>query len=122
MSPVRPDLKTEEEVRQLLNTRESGKRRGALHHYTESGRRPSGQESQDRIEIQQSWSRSQHTGLCLPGFTPLQLCVAAYHSEAILKISKILLRAGVDANKQDRFGSTYLLVATVKQNFAMISL
>ena len=61
--------------------RESGKRRGALLHYTERGRRPSGQESQDRIEIQQSWSRSQHTGLCWPGFTPLHLCVTAYHIE-----------------------------------------
>ena len=50
------------------------------------------------------------------------LCGSLLQYEAILKISKMLLRAGVDANKQDRFGSTYLLVATVKQNFAMISL
>ena len=46
----------------------------------------------------------------------------AYHNEAILKISKMLLRAEADANKQDRFGSTYLLLATDTQIFAMISL
>ena len=42
----------------------------------------------------------------------------AYHNEAILKISKMLLRAGADPSKQNRFGSTSLLVATVKQNFS----
>ena len=58
------------------------------------------------------------------GGTPLLLCAAADNRiEIILKIAQVLLRAGADANKQDRLGSTPLLLATGgKQNFGLMTL
>ena len=54
------------------------------------------------------------------GATPLHICCAAkFHNDGILKIAKALLRAEADANKQDRFGATPLLLATYGQNFAL---
>ena len=57
------------------------------------------------------------------GATLLHICCAAkFHNDGILKIAKALLRAEADANKQDRFGITPLLLATYNQNFDLMSL
>ena len=56
------------------------------------------------------------------GKTPLHICTTKFPIDGMLKIAKALLRAGADANKQDRFGCTALLLATRVQNFDLMSL
>ena len=117
---VSPDLETEE-VRQLLSTIESVKRMGALHHDTESFHQEVAAVHPVKIDHLKIALKLISRGaevdiLDFAGFTPsIHLCVTAYHNEAILKISEMLLRAGADANKQDRLGSTLLLLATDKK-------
>ena len=54
------------------------------------------------------------------GATPLHICCAAkFHNDGIRKIAKALPRSEANANKQDRFGATPLLLATYGQNFAL---
>ena len=56
------------------------------------------------------------------GATPLHICCAAkFHNDGIRKIAKALPRSEANANKQDRFGATPLLLATYGQNFALVS-
>ena len=118
-------------MRQLLYTKESVrasvKRRGALHHKHErvSARKWSVHPVKNvflKMALKLISRRAEVNILDFDGFTPLHLCVTAYHNEAILKISKMLLSAVADANEQDSLGSTYLLLATNTQLFAMISL
>ena len=133
--------KTQEEVRQLLNTRESLKRRGALHHAVQGavelcGDDPNTESFRQKVAAVLPVKNDHHkivlklislgADVNMPDFagvTPLLLCAAADNrSENILKIAQVLLRAGANPNKQDCLGSIPLLEATVSQNLGLMTL
>ena len=133
--------KTEEEVRQLLNTRESLKRMGPLHHAV-AGAVALCVDNPDTKSYRQEVAavmpfKNGHLKIVLKlitlgaevnmpdfaGQTTLHLLARAeLPIDGILKIAKALLRAGAAANKQDRVGTTPLLLATYSQNFDLMSL
>ena len=135
--------KTEEQVRQLLNTRESLKRRGALHHAVVGALALCGDDPNTERYRQEVAAvmpvKNDHIKIVLKlislgaevnmpdftGETPLHLCLCAtaeFPIDSSIKIAKALLRAGADANQQDRFGHTPLLAATICQKFSLMSL
>ena len=135
--------KTEEQVRQLLNTRESLKRRGALHHAVVGALALCGDDPNTERYRQEVAAvlpvKNDHIKIVLKlislgaevnmpdfiGETPLHLCLRAtaeFPIDSSIKIAKALLRAGADANQQDRFGHTPLLAATICQKFSLMSL
>ena len=133
--------KTEEEVGLLLNTRESLKRMGPLHHAV-AGAVALCVDNPDTKSYRQEVAavmpfKNGHLKIVLKlitlgaevnmpdfaGQTTLHLLARAeLPIDGILKIAKALLRAGAAANKQDRFGDTPLLSATLSQNFDLMSL
>ena len=133
--------KTEEEVGLLLNTRETLKRRGALHHAVVGAvELCSDNMERYRQEVAAVMPvKNDHIKIVLKlislgaevnmpdfiGETPLHLCLRAtaeFPIDSSIKIAKALLRAGADANQQDRFGHTPLLAATICQKFSLMSL
>ena len=135
--------KTEEQVRQLLNTRESLKRRGPLHHAVVGALALCGDDPNTERYRQEVAAvmpvKNDHIKIVLKlislgaevnmpdfiGETPLHLCLRAtaeFPIDSSIKIAKALLRAGADANQQDRFGHTPLLAATICQKFSLMSL
>ena len=109
--------KTEEEVRQLLNTRESLKRRGALHHAVQGAVALCGDDPNTERYRQEVAAvmpvKNDHIKIVLKlislgaevnmpdfiGETPLHLCLRAtaeFPIDSSIKIAKALLRAGAD--------------------------